>query len=98
MVLTAKEGTSEHDALYQQCYGLLRMAKQHNVERERARLCDQDKERAVELTVSRLMEIKWPWGSVHKKVKALIDGINNARSSLRTEGAEKELFSKRFAI
>ena len=73
-----QESMLEHDTLYQQCYGLLRKAKHSSIEREAVRLHAQSTERIVQGVISRLSSIMMPQGSVHRKVKALIDAVNDA--------------------
>ena len=66
----------------------MRRVKHGNIERKRARLCAQTKERTVEVKVARLLRVKRPRGSARRKVKALIDAINEARLRLKAVGAE----------
>ena len=94
-VLVNVEVAREHDKLYQRFYNWLRRVKHYNIEHEKARLCAQTKEHAVEIAVVRLLRIKMPQGSAHRKVKALIDAVNQARSRLKEVRAEHGLFSKR---
>ena len=61
-------------------------------------MCAQITERAVEGAIIKLGGFKTPRGSAHRKVKMLIDPINDARAGLRAVGVENQLFSNRVTI
>ena len=81
---TSWEDSREHNIIHQRCYSWLRRAKIVNIERQSARLCIQITERAVEGAISKLMRLKMPRGSAHRKVRCL---LRNSRSQIRRSKA-----------
>ena len=70
----------------------MREAKRSNIQSETARLHAQNVEHTAESAINRQLKTKLPCGLSHRKVKALIDAINDARASLRAVGHEQQLF------
>ena len=84
----SQENARDHNILYQECYSWLRKVKHSNIKRERVRLCAQNTKHVVENEINKLMRLKIPWGSAHRKLGRLL------AQSMTQEQVLKQLVGK----